>query len=87
MSDLSGGQAFRPKNIDAVSNVLQRIALDIRNMYTLGYVPASTSAARKEPLRRVSVDAVLATGQKLKTRTRRAYLSGDVAEETSFNVR
>ena len=47
LSDLSGGQAFRPKNIDAVGNVLQRIALDIRNMYTLGYVPASTSAAKK----------------------------------------
>lgn len=87
LSDLSGGQAFRPKNIDAVGNVLQRIALDIRNMYTLGYVPANTSAAKQEPLRRVSVDAVLPTGQKLKTRTRRAYLSGDVAEETSFNVR
>ena len=87
LSDLSGGQAFRPKNIDAVGNVLQRIALDIRNMYTLGYVPANTSAAKQEPLRRVSVDAVLPTGQKLKTRTRRAYLSGDAAEETSFNVR
>jgi Ca-activated chloride channel family protein len=87
LSDLSGGQAFRPKNIDAVGNVLQRIALDIRNMYTLGYVPPNTGATKKESLRRVSVDAVLPTGQKLKTRTRRAYLSGDLTEETSFNAR
>jgi Ca-activated chloride channel family protein len=87
LSELSGGQAFRPKNIGAVGNVLQQISRDIRNMYTLGYVPASTSAAGKEELRRVSVDAVLATGQKLKVRTRRAYLAGDAGEETSFNAR
>jgi VWFA-related protein len=87
LSGLSGGQAFRPKNIDAVGNVLQRIALDIRNMYTLGYVPPNTAATKKEPLRRVSVDAVLPTGQKLKTRTRRAYLSGELTEETSLNAR
>jgi Ca-activated chloride channel homolog len=85
LSQLTGGQAFRPKNIAGVGDVLQQISRDIRNMYTIGYVPAATIAARKSQLRPVSVDAVLPTGQKLKVRTRRAYLIGD-AEEASFNA-
>lgn len=75
LSEATGGEAFRPKNIGQVEAVLQRIARDIRNMYTLGYVPANTVSATKEGLRRVSVDANLPTGQKLHVRTRRAYLA------------
>jgi Ca-activated chloride channel family protein len=86
LSQLTGGQAFRPKNIASVGDVLQQISRDIRNMYTLGYVPATTTATRKSQLRPVSVDAVLPTGQKLKVRTRRAYRLGEAAEETTFNA-
>lgn len=85
LSQLTGGQAFRPKSIEKVGDVLQQISRDIRNMYTLGYVPGNIST-RKAQLRPVSVDAVLPTGQKLKVRTRRAYLIGETAEETSFNA-
>jgi hypothetical protein len=48
-------------------------------------VPGNISAPKAQ-LRPVSVDAVLPSGQKLKVRTRRAYLIGDTAGETSFNA-
>ena len=56
-------------------------------MYTLGYVPANAVAAKQEVLRQVNVDAKLPTGQKLKVRTRRAYMAGDAGQETWFNAR
>jgi VWFA-related protein len=82
LSEITGGVAFRPRRISDVEEIFQRVARDIRNMYTLGYVPSSSAAARamksaqKEELRRVSVDVRLPTGQKLAVRTRRAYLAG-----------
>jgi Ca-activated chloride channel family protein len=80
LSDATGGESFRPRNIGEVGAVLQRIAQDIRNMYTLGYVPAGTVSAKTEELRQVTVDAKLPTGQNLRVRTRRAYLAGEAGE-------
>jgi len=85
LSRITGGVAFRPRNISDVEDMLQRVARDIRSMYTLGYVPSSSEPrnnrkiAGKEELRRVAVDVRLPTGQKLAVRTRQAYLAG--AEE------
>jgi Ca-activated chloride channel homolog len=80
LSEATGGVAFRPKSAKDIDGILQGIARDIRNMYTIGYVPSEVAGAgrgRKEPLRRVAVDVRLPTGQKLAVRTRRAYLAGD----------
>lgn len=78
LSDSTGGVAFKPKTAREIEDILQRVAHDIRNMYTIGYVPSQVSAASKrdESLRRVAVDVRLPTGQKLAVRTRRAYLAG-----------
>lgn len=79
LSESTGGVAFRPKNADEIEEILQRVARDIRNMYTIGYVPGdmrSAAGGRKDALRRVAVDVRLPTGQKLEVRTRRAYLAG-----------
>ena len=84
LSEATGGVAFRPKNAAEIQGILQAVARDIRNMYTIGYVPSEQAAARraqKDALRRVAVDVRLPTGQKLAVRTRRAYLAG--AEETN----
>ncbi len=86
LSEATGGVAFRPKNAGEIDDILQRVARDIRNMYTIGYVPADATVAKrgvKDDLRRVTVDVKLPTGQKLAVRTRRAYLAG--AEETQSN--
>jgi Ca-activated chloride channel family protein len=78
LSESTGGVAFRPKNAAAVQDILQQVARDIRNMYTLGYVPSEQAdAARPEALRRVAVDVRLPTGQKLAVRTRRAVMTGE----------
>jgi Ca-activated chloride channel homolog len=83
LSEATGGVAFRPRNAGEIDEVLQRVARDIRNMYTIGYVPSPSPAlqrGRKDDLRAVSVDVRLPTGQKLAVRTRRAYLAA--SEET-----
>lgn len=79
LSESTGGVPFRPKNAREVEDILQQVARDIRNMYTIGYVPplAEASQSRREPLRRVAVDVKLPTGQKLSVRTRRAYRAGE----------
>lgn len=87
LSQATGGVAFRPKNIGEVAEVLQRVARDVRNMYTLGYVPTNVMSAKKEELRRVAVEARLPSGQKLGVRTRRAYLAGLNGEESSSVAR
>ncbi|HKY22680.1 MAG TPA: VWA domain-containing protein [Vicinamibacterales bacterium] len=91
LSETTGGVAFRPRNIGEIAGVFERVALDIRNMYTLGYVPSSSyskvvaKAARKEELRRVAVDVRSPSGHKFAVRTRRAYLAG--AEEVHGDAR
>ena len=74
LSEASGGQSFRPQSVAEVEKVLQQVAYDIRNMYTVGYVPSV--ASQKEELRSVSVEVTLPNGSKAKVRTRRAYLAG-----------
>jgi Ca-activated chloride channel homolog len=78
VSESTGGVAFKPKNATEIQDILQGVARDIRNMYTIGYVPSEKAAAgrRNESLRQVAVDVKLPTGQKLAVRTRRAYLTG-----------
>lgn len=80
LSESTGGMAFRPKNAEEIADALQKVASDIRSMYTIGYVPSEVSPARqdgkKDDLRRVLVDVTLPTGQKMTVRTRRAYLAG-----------
>ncbi len=83
LSEATGGVAFKPKNANEIEEILQRVARDIRNMYTIGYVPTEVAAAnraRRESLRRVAVDVRLPTGQRLSVRTRRAYMPADETE-------
>jgi len=84
LSEATGGVSFKPKDAAQIEQILQTVARDIRNMYTIGYVPSEeqrTRGAANEALRRVAVDVRLPTGQKLAVRTRRAYLAG--AEDAS----
>ena len=47
LSETTGGVAFRPKNAAEIEEILQRVARDIRNMYTIGYVPSEATAASR----------------------------------------
>lgn len=75
MTRSTGGEAFFPSDSKKVTNTLEGIARDIRNTYTVGFVP--DRAPSKSPLRRVQVRARSSTGRHLNVRTRSAYLTGE----------
>jgi VWFA-related protein len=89
LARMTGGLAFRPQNAKDVSRIFQQVATDIRNMYTLGYVPSAARALApsrpSERLRQVSVEVRSPEGRKLAVRTRRAYLAG--ADEAQSDAR
>jgi len=39
IAEMTGGQAFFPKNIDEVADICRSIARNLRNQYTIGYTP------------------------------------------------
>jgi VWFA-related protein len=73
LAEASGGTAFRPGDARQVRDALERVALDIRNAYTLGYTPADSKAAGFHQIRAV----VRAPNVKDTTvRTRAGYMAG-----------
>jgi Ca-activated chloride channel family protein len=81
LSAASGGQSFEPHSVADVGKVLRQVAHDIRNMYTVGYVPSV--ATHRQELRSVTVEVTLPDGHKAAVRTRRAYLAGQDLEGSS----
>lgn len=70
----TGGEAFFPGQLDEVVATCERIARDIRNQYTIGYVPAT---APQEGVHRSIQVAVEAIGYgKLSARARSGYVAG-----------
>lgn len=41
-AEITGGQAYFPKNLDEVEEIVKHIAHDIRNHYTISYTPTNT---------------------------------------------
>jgi VWFA-related protein len=70
----SGGEAFAPRDIREITEVLRHIARDIRQTYTIGYV--STNSARDGAFRLVRVIVDAPNRRRLVVRTRAGYLSG-----------
>jgi Ca-activated chloride channel homolog len=71
LAEESGGEAFEPHDVGQVPAVLEHIARDIRNVYTLGYAPAPDKGPG---LRRLRVHVSGADGSSFHVRTREAYL-------------
>jgi VWFA-related protein len=72
LAEVTGGEAFQPRNMAQVDDVLRRIARDIRNIYTIGYVPADTNRDRR--VRRLRVLVTAPNGRDVRVRTRQRYL-------------
>lgn len=70
MASVSGGEFFEPAESSDIVPVFDKISKDIRNRYTLGYVPDETND--KRIIRRVRVLAN-ENGRKLIVHTRRKY--------------
>jgi Ca-activated chloride channel homolog len=71
LAKVSGGEFFEPSTLEDVVPVFHKISADIRNRYSIGYVPADIEA--KRALRSVRVTAVGKDHRKLIARTRTAY--------------
>ena len=73
LAEGTGGLAFQPSRVSAVSRVFESIAQDIRSRYTLAYEPVDSGDGR---LRHVRVTVTAPGGIGLKVRTRTGYVSG-----------
>jgi VWFA-related protein len=71
LAQATGGEAFFPRHVDDVDNVLRTIADDIRHSYTLGYV--SSNPARDGQFRRLRVVVNDPARRALRVRTRDGY--------------
>ena len=69
----TGGETFRPGQLDEVPAICERIAHDIRHQYTIGYVPANP--ARDGSYRAIRVVARTKGQGKLSVRTRTGYVA------------
>jgi Ca-activated chloride channel homolog len=82
LARMSGGAAFLPNQMSEVAEICQVIAKDIRNRYTIGYVPVRSGD--KGSLRKIKVVARQSDGRKLTVRTRTSYAlpdSGPLADQ------
>src|SRR5580692_704131 len=70
----TGGEAFFPKELDEVVSICERIARDIRNQYTIGYV--SGNIEKPGAFRTIRVAASATAGSKLVVRARSGYIAG-----------
>jgi Ca-activated chloride channel family protein len=66
----SGGTAYLPDAKNDVTSVFMQIARDLREQYTLGFVPAGSS---KQTFHPVNVTAIGSSGVKLHVLTRAGY--------------
>jgi len=69
----TGGEVFLPGAIPMVVPICERIAKDIRNQYTIGYVPSDPSLDNS--YRAIRVVASGPHGHKYQVRTREGYLA------------
>jgi Ca-activated chloride channel family protein len=75
LARISGGWAFLPKDVSEVVDICRQIATDIRNRYTIGYVPVRSGD--RGSLRKIKVVARQSDGRKLTVRTRTSYFLPD----------
>jgi Ca-activated chloride channel homolog len=73
IASATGGEAFLPKETSEVVEICERIAEDIRNQYTIGYLPSNQ--AFDGTYRTIRVTASGPHGAKLFVRTREGYIT------------
>ena len=73
LAKATGGEAFLPEALKDVTPICERIARDIRNQYTIAYVP--TNRKRDETYRVIQVTARARGYGRLSVRTRTGYFA------------
>jgi Ca-activated chloride channel homolog len=74
LARITGGEAFFPHELDEIVSICERIARDIRNQYTIGYV--SSNIEKPGAYRTIRVAATGTPGSKLVVRARSGYIAG-----------
>ena len=69
----TGGEAFFPESLQEIVPICEKIARDIRNQYTLAYVP--TNRKRDGTYRLIQVKASAPGRGRLSVRTRSGYFA------------
>jgi len=77
MAKETGGQSYFPKSTEQLPGISQQIAHDLREQYTIAFLP--DQAARKGGFRKIRVTVKAPGHGGLKVRTRPGYLAGDAA--------
>jgi len=72
LAEASGGLLFRPDNAAKVRDAIERVALDIRSAYTVGYTPADTA---NTGFRRIRAGVRVPDGRSVVVRTRAGYMA------------
>jgi VWFA-related protein len=81
LARITGGEAFLPGDSKELVPVCEKIAKDIRNRYTVGYVPLNRDFDGKP--RRLQVRAMAPAGKKYEVRTRTHYLAATSRSSTA----
>ena len=81
----TGGEAFLPKETAEVVPICERIALDIRDQYTIGYVPSNQKL--DNTYRTIHITATGPQGERLLVRTREGYTASAEREDKPASSR
>lgn len=73
LARLTGGEAYQPRRVDDVPEAFERISKDIRNAYTIAYVPTGSGGDAAPRRRSVKVYVRSPDGRVLSVRTRDGY--------------
>ncbi len=76
LAEISGGGWSEPKDPGEVHKVFEKIARDVRHMYTIGYEPTNTALHRG--FHKIRVEVKTDDGRKLHVHSRSGYLKGPV---------
>jgi len=77
----TGGIAYFPRQGESVASVSAEIARDLREQYTLGYVPQNVKSA--DAFRKVEVHVIATSHGKLRVRSRQGYSPAAEAQPTA----
>jgi len=72
LAESTGGASFFPQDPSEATEILERVAAEIRSGYTLGYSPAATAGG----FRTIRVAVHAPDGRKLNVRARSGYVAG-----------
>ncbi len=81
LSNATGGITFLTKRSDEAAKCTKLIARDLREQYTLGYVPTTKSGP--DSFRKIMVQVSSPTAQKLRVRTRPGYFPSGTKSQSA----